>query len=409
VDVAVEGAVLRSDGRVRITVQLIDADTDRHLWAESYERPVDDILRLQHAVAQDVALAIHRTLCPGEQVQLGAGRRVDPDAHEAYLMGRYFWHKRTPEAMARSVEWFRLAVEHDPACAPAYAGLAHAQGAAGFFGYAPAADAFGQMRSLASLALSLDGDLAEGHAALGAVRLFYDWDWRGAEAAFQRALNSNPSDAIAHEWFGWCLFALGRPAKAIAELRRARDLDPVSARAHASLAMALYFARRHADALAQLQRAVELDPFFVDARCGLGLNYEQLSRMEDAIAQFERAMALAGRIPPELASLGHALGLMGRKDEARQLLAELDAQRAVAYVPAVYSAAICAALGERDEAFRRLERAYDERSSWLVFLHVEPWWDSLRDDLRYHDLVRRVGLCNAPPTATLPPKTSFTN
>ena len=409
VDVIVEGAVLRSGERVRITVQLIEAETDRHLWAESYERPVNDILRLQHEVARDVAGAIRGTLDPEEHKQLVMSRRIDPGAHEAYLKGRYFWHKRTPEAMARSVEWFRVAVERDPACAPAYAGLAHAQGAAGFFGYAPPSDAFGQMKTLTSLALSLDGDLAEGHAALGALRLFYEWDWHGAETAFLRALDCNPSDALAHEWYGWCLFTLDQPAKAIGELRRARELDPLSARAYASLAMALYFARCHTEALEQLHRAIELDPFFVDAHCGLGLNCEQLDRRDEAIARFERAIALSGRIPTELASLGHALALAGRRDEARQLLAELDAQRAASYVPSVYSAAICAALGEREEAFRWLDRAHEERSSWLVFLGVEPWWDSLRDDRRFHDLVRRVGLPSAPSRDAPPPESTVIN
>lgn len=400
VDAAVEGSVLRSGGQVRITVQLIAARSDRHLWADSYQRDLHDIPQLQRDVALDVTHAIHVTLLPQEQRRVWAEEgaegprvpRVDPEAHEAYLKGCYFWHKRMPDAVARSVEFFHLAIARDPRHAAAHAGLAHAQGVAGFFGYVPPGDAFSRMRAYAAEALAIDGRLAEAHAALAAVSLFYDWDWTAAERGLLRALQINPSYALAHEWYGWCLLATGRAGDALVELERARQLDPLSPRALTSVAMALYFTRQHQAAVERLQHALELDPGFVDVHCGLGLNQEQLCNWDEALRSFETAIGLAGRSCGELASLGHAYGLAGQPRRARELLSELETRSREEYVSPVYFSAIHAGLGDGPAALEWLDRAYRERSSWLVFVGCEPWWDALRGDARFDDLVRRVGV-----------------
>jgi TolB-like protein/tetratricopeptide (TPR) repeat protein len=399
VDAAVEGSVLRSGSQVRITVQLIAARSDRHLWADSYQRDLHDILQLQRDVALAVTQAIHLTLSPQEPGVWGEEGtrvldvpRVDPEAHEAYLKGCFFWHKRMPDAVARSVEYYHLAIARDPMHAAAHAGLAHAEGVAGFFGYVPPGEAFSRMRAYAAKALAIDGHLSEAHAALAAVSLFYDWEWTAAERGLHRALQINPSYALAHEWYGWCLLATGRTSDALVELERARQLDPLSPRALTSVATGLYFTRQHQAAIERLQLALELDPGFVDVHCGLGLNHEQLCNWDEAIGSFRTAILLAGRSSGELASLGHAYGLAGQPRQARELLSELERRSREQYVSPVYFSAIHAGLADRNAALEWLDRAYCERSSWLVFVGCEPWWDPLRGDPRFDDLVRRVGV-----------------
>jgi TolB-like protein/Tfp pilus assembly protein PilF len=392
VDTAVEGSILRAGTRVRITVQLIEAPNDRHLWARSYERDLQDVLRLQREVARDITGAIHLALTADESHRLGGARSVDPEAHEAYLRGCYFWHKRTPEDVARSVAWFQRAIEQDPMYAPPHAGLAQASGVAGFFGYLPPSQAFAQMKAQAAAALRLDANLADAHACLAAVLLFYEWDWAAAEDRFVAALEQNPSHAVAREWHGWCLFALGRPDEALGETRRAREMDPLSARAHAAMAMSLYFARQHERAVDCLKAAVELDPHFADAHCGLGLNYQQLGLWDRSFVEFEEALALSGRSVEDIASLGFACGAAGRTREAQARLAELSDLTAHRYVPPIYFAAIHAGLGDVPAACDWLERAFADRSSWLVFLRVEPWWDGLRGNTQFEQILERMRL-----------------
>jgi TolB-like protein/Tfp pilus assembly protein PilF len=392
VDTAIEGSVLCAGGRVRITVQLIEAPTDRHLWAHSYEREMRDILRLQQEVARDITAAIHVALTADESQRFGMSRAVDPEAHEAYLKGCHFWHKRTQDDVARSLACFQHAIDRDPLYAPPYAGLAQASGIAGFFGYAPPSQAFGQMKAQATVALRLDPTLAEAHACLAAVDLFYDWNWRAAEDGFLTALDQNASHAVAREWHGWCLFVLGRSEDGLAEIQRAREMDPLSVRAHAAMAMALYFSRQHDRAIDFLKRAVELDPHFADAHCGLGLNYHQLTIWDQSFAAFDKALALSGRGAEDIASLGCAFGAAGRTAEALALLAELETVASQRYVPAVYFAAIHAGLGNTEEACDWLERGLAERSSWLVFLRVDPWWDGLRATPRFRQLLEQMRL-----------------
>jgi TolB-like protein/Flp pilus assembly protein TadD len=392
VDVAAEGSILRAGDRVRITVQLIDARSDTHLWADSYERDLHDILRLQREVARDVAAAIRVALTPTDWQNLDTIRPVTAEAHEAYLKACYFWHKRTADDIARSVEYYHRAIARDSRCARAYAGLALASGVAGFYGYVPPSQAFAQMKADATTALALEPSLAEAHACLAAVFLFHDWDWQAASDRFRRALDENPSHPVAHEWYGWCLLTLGRTEEALAEIRRARELDPLSVRAHVAVSMSLYFARQYERAIEYLDLALELDPRFPDVHCSLGLNCLELARWERALAEFHEAVELSGRSAEQMASLGFAFGRTGRTGDAHAVLADLEARAAQRYVPAVYFAAVHAGLGDTDGACEWLDRAFAERSSWLVFLRVEPWWDGLRTHPRFMQLVERMRL-----------------
>lgn len=392
VDAAVEGSILRAGNRIRITVQFIDARTDCHIWAHSYERDLYDILRLQREIVRDVTAAIHVALTARESKRLVGGRTVDPDAHAAYLKGCHFWHKRTAQGIATSVEFFHRAIEQDAMYALPYAGLAQASGVAGFFGYVPPSDAFAEMKAHATKALALDPDLADAHACLAAVHLFYEWDWPAAEERLLAAVDENPSHPVVREWYGWCLVALGRMDEALGELRRARELDPLSVRAHAALAMGLYFARQHDRAIELLKLAVELDPHFADARCGLGLNYQQLAKWDQSFDEFHEALALSGRSIEDIASLGFAYGVAGRTRQARAILAELEALAAQRYVSAHYIAAVHAGLGNAEPACDWLERAVAQRAGWCVFVRVDPWWDSLRTNPRFGRLVEAIGL-----------------
>jgi TolB-like protein/Tfp pilus assembly protein PilF len=397
VDAAIEGSVVRSGDRVRITVQLVAVRSDEHLWAESYERLTHDLLRLQREVASDVARAVQAALTDHKDTPQPDDVDVRPEAHEAYLRGRYFWHEGTREGVAKAVACFQQALAIDPRHAPAYVGLADASGVGGFFGYLPAHLAFPQMQTHARTALEIDPSLPDAHASLAATRLFYDWDWPGAEAGFRRALELNPNLQTAHEWYGWCLMALGRTTDALTTIARAREIDPLSMRARTASAMALYFARQHDRGIGEAERALELDPRYPPAYCALGLHHQQIGNYEAAIAAFERALALSGRGADDLASIGHAYARSGRRPKARRILQELTHLSIQRHVPAVYVAAVHAGLRDRDEALAWLARACDERSAWLPFLRVEPWWDPVRSDPRFAGLLRRVGLPGANP------------
>jgi tetratricopeptide (TPR) repeat protein len=339
-----------------------------------------------------VTSAIRVALTAEDAQRLGTARAVDPGAYEAYLKGFHFWHRRTVEDITRSIALFQRAIELDPTYAAPHAGLAQAHGVAGFFGYVPPSQAFAQMKAHATTALALDPTSADAQACLAAVHLFYEWNWTAADERFLMALAENPSHAVAREWHGWCLVVLGRIENALAAMRRAREVDPLSVRAHAAMAMSLYFARQHDRAIDCLKMAVELDPRFADAHCGLGLNYQQLGLWDQSFAEFDEALTLSGRSAEDLASLGFAYGAAGRTREAHGMLSELEALAAARYIPPVYFAAIHAGLGHTEEACGWLERGLAERSSWLVFLHVDPWWDGLRASRRFNRLLEQMHL-----------------
>jgi tetratricopeptide (TPR) repeat protein len=248
------------------------------------------------------------------------------------------------------------------------------------------------MKAHATKALTLDPHLADAHACLAAVHLFYEWDWPAAEHRFLAALDENPSHPLAREWYGWCLVALGRVDDALAEIQHARELDPLSVRTTAALGMCLYYARQHERAIEHLKLAVELDPHVADAHCGLGLNYQQLAMWDDSFAEFREAIVLSGRSVEDIASLGFAYGAAGRMQEAGAMLSELEALAARRYVAAVYFAAVHAGLGQTEQACDWLERGVAERSSWLVFLRVDPWWDRLRTNPRFMRLLEQMRL-----------------
>jgi TolB-like protein/Tfp pilus assembly protein PilF len=392
VDGLIEGSVLRVGARVRITTQLIHAATDAHVWANSYERDVNDVLGLQREVARAIAEEIRITLTPHERQRLAPVRPVRPDAYEAYLRGRYYWSKVNEKGLSRALEYLRIAVDIDPDFALAHAALADVYIALGAFGGLRPEEAFSHATAAALKALELDQKLAEAHRALAFVKM-RQWDWSGAEAAFRLALRFKPGSAETHWQYSVYLVAQGRCAEAIQEAERALALDPLSLMINNDLAFALWTTRRYREAIEQYQRTLELESHFVESRRELGLMYAQAGNLDAAIAQLQQAIALA-RDTETLAFFGYTLGLAGQRSAAETILNELDEMSTTRYVCPFASALIHLGLGEHDRAFVSLNRAYEERSLWLIFLKTWPVLDPIRSDPRFQDLLRRVGLAD---------------
>jgi tetratricopeptide (TPR) repeat protein len=395
VDWIVEGAVLQADGRVRITAHLIDCATEKQLWTEAYERDRCDILALQSDVAADIARQIRVTAT----APITALRRVDPEAHDAYLRGRYFWNKRTRDDLKRAIGYFQSAINKDPTYAPAHAGLADTYALLSTIGYdlMPPREAMPLARAAAVRAIEIDDTMAQAHASLGYVKLSYEWDWPGAEEQFQRAIACNPASITAHHWYGHYLFAMGRLEEAARQMRHALELEPLSVPSNVAIGWALYYARKYDEAIAQHRKTLEIAPDLPLVWYELGLAHLNQRRYGEALALAERACELSGGEAAAVTLLGHLYARMGRHADAYRQLERLQEISTRQYVPALYTAFIHTGEANLDEAFAWLERAYEERSHYLIYLAVEPALDDLRPDPRYTDLMRRVGLT--------PPKT----
>jgi TolB-like protein/Flp pilus assembly protein TadD len=387
VDTVVEGTVLRAGDRVRITAQLIDPMKETHLWAESYDRSLRDILDLQAEVARAIAHEIQIKLTPQEQAQLAQARPVDPEAYEAYLKGRYHWIKRSREGHVRACQYFQQAITKDPASAPPYAGLADAVAIIALWGLLPPEEGCGKARGLALKAIDLDHSLAEAHTSLAWARFHYDYDFITAEKEFERAIELNPRYAVAHHWFGMCLAVMGRYEESYTELKRAVRLDPYSSYIHFGLAFVHWCGRRHEQAIRCCERALELDANSAQVLGWLGLSNVAMMAFGPAIAALQKAAEISQRAPAPLALLGEAYAASGASHEARKILQELTSRP---HVTAYFVSRIYAALGDTNETFKWLETSYREHGEWMVLLMVDPRFDSLRDDARFQDLMRRM-------------------
>jgi serine/threonine-protein kinase len=390
VDAIVEGTVVRAGDRVRISAQLIEAATDRHLWGQSYERDFGDVLALQREVARAIAEEIRIRLLPNESSRLATARAVDPVAFDAYLRGRHLWNRRHPEAVRRSIEWFDQAIESDPTYALAWAGLADSYNILGDQHAISPAEAGPRAKAAARRALELDPASAEAHTSLAYQLCFHDWDWTAAERAFVRSLELQPSYATGHQWYAEFLVMVERGDEAIAEARRARELDPLSTVIAVTHADVLYFCRRFEEAATVLRTALQVDPSFVHGHTDLGRTCSQLGLHDEAIAAYRTAARLREMDPDTMPGLGHAYAMAGRVEDARRVLARLDELRRTGFVSAHGSAVIHVALGETDRAFEWLERAIEERDSGLVWLRVNPRLDAVRDDPRFLALMARI-------------------
>jgi TolB-like protein/DNA-binding winged helix-turn-helix (wHTH) protein/Flp pilus assembly protein TadD len=392
VDAVVEGTVQRSGDRVRISAQLIEASSDKHLWSQSYEGELKDTLALQSQVAQAIADQIRINLNSQEQAALKNVRVVDPQAYESYLKGRYFWNKRTADGLRAALAYFNQAIDEDPRYAQAYSGLSDTYALLGDWQYAVMTpkEAMPKAKAAAMKAIELDSSLGEAHNSLAFCLDGFDWDLKGGEREFLRALELNPGYATAHHWYAWHLSLMGRYPEAIAEMKKAQNLDPLSLIIQADLAELLVIAHEYDESIQQSQKAIEMDPNFAMAHNQLGQGYLEKHMNEPAVAQLRAAVQLSADSPTCVANLARAYAASGNKSEATDLLGELKKRSNANYSHGSEIATVYAALGDKDQAMIWLPKAYEERFNPGVLLR--PGFDPLRTDPRFQDIVRRVGL-----------------
>jgi len=390
VDAVVEGSVSRSGNRVRVTAQLVDAHADRHLWAEEYDRDLREILSLQSELARDIAEKVRANISSEEQLFMARAGTVEPAAYESYLRGRSFWNQRTPAGLKQSIIHFQHAIELDPRYAEAYSGLADAYTALGYTSYWAPKDSFPKAREFANKALQIDPSLAEARASLAYVKLYYDWDWRGAEEEFKRAIAVNPNYATAHHWYSVLLTARGRHDEALSEIGRAHELDPLSVPINSDIGFELYYARRYEEAISHLRSVLQTSPKFPLAHLWLGRAYEQKGMYPEAITEFEQAGTALKDWPVIIAAAGHAYGRWGHKSDATAALRQMNELTREEYVTPYGIALIFAGMNDKEHAIQWLQNAYEDRSHWLVWLNLDPRFDNVRTDPRFQELLQRM-------------------
>ena len=390
VDAVLEGTVQRAESGVKISVSLVDTRSDRNLWGESFQGSLTNVLTLQSQVAQAIAAKIQVQLTPQESASFAKNRTVNPQAYEAYLRGRYFWNKRTPGEFRKAIGEFKKAIDLDPNYPLAWAGLADGYSMLSDYDEQPPRTAIPQVRATAKKALELDNSLGEPRATLANIEWAFDWNASAAETDFQHALALSPNYASAHQWYGMYLCNRGRFDEGIAELERAQALDPLSLVIEVNVGRCRYYGRRYDQAVELLKLLEQREPDYWIVHAILGQTYLAMGRLDNAIRKLERARALSPDSPRNLGVLGDAYGRAGRRGEALALARELTALSRKRYIPSIYGAMIYMGLGESAQAMAFLEKAYADRSSWMVLLNTEPEFDSLRSDPRFRDLLHRI-------------------
>lgn len=380
VDAVVEGSVQRSGDRVAITAQVIYAPTDRHLWAQSYEHDLRDVLSMQREVADRIAYEVQAKMLARESRPIP--RKVNPEAYENYVFGRYAWQTRSRESLLRAVSYFQKAIDKDPDFALAYSGKAEAYISLGLLALMPPHECFQKAREAATQALALDESLAEAHNALAAV-LMSEYSWQDSEREYKRAIELNPNYATAHHWYGFLLESLGRQSDNLAQRQLAHQLDPLNLAASGAVGNAYFYLGEYDQAIAEYQRALELNPDFSMTRACLGEAYLAKKMYPEAIAEFTKA--------GDVSSLGYAYAVSGSRPKAREILARLNLESKSRYVSPQEHALVLVGLGENEKAITWLERAERENVS-LHHLNVDHEFSSLHSNPRFQHLLQRIGL-----------------
>jgi len=387
-----EGSVQKPSDQVRVNVQLIHAANDTHLWAEIYDRKLTDVFAVESEIAKAIAEKLKAKLTGTAEHVLASRPTENPEAHQLYLKGRYFWNKRTTEDLKKAIDYFGQAIEKDPAYALAYSGLADAHAVLPYYAATPPKDDAQKALAAARKAVEFDESLAEAHTSL-ANALVLNLQFSAAMPEFQRAIELNPNYATAHDWYGELLQNEGRFNEAVAELRRAQELDPLSLVINSVLGSILTVANRNDEAIEQLRKTIEMDPTFDLTHSFLGQAYENKGQLVKAVAEYEKATQLAPD-PAVLASLARAYALAGRKEEARKILANLTSESHRRYIPAYSLAVVHLSLGEKEEALRCLEKSYDDGAPFDtgVFgsIKIDRRLDPLRGEARFEALARKV-------------------
>jgi len=394
VDAIVEGSVIREGDQVRVHAQLIRGASDEHIWAGEYQRQCRSLLTVQDEVARNIAERIEISLTPQDRLARASARPVEPEAYEDYLKGRYFFNERTQDALNKSIGFFEQATAQDPNYAAGYSGLADAYAMLGFRGGFPSKDALSRAKAAALKAIELDDTLAEPHASLAFIAETHEWDWATAEREYKRAVTLNPNDAQSHHLYAGYLVYVGRFDEGIAEEMRARDLDPLSLPINNALAGRLLAAGRNDEALAQVQKTLELDSHFPPAHQTLGWVYLNRGKHDESIREFQTALQLSASDNVDLVTdLGFGYAAGGKLDQAGKILARLKALHSQGLAPSASVGIVYGAMGEMNEAFAWLAKAYEERDPELTYIKVPGRrFQPLRHDPRYLDLARRVGV-----------------
>jgi serine/threonine protein kinase/Tfp pilus assembly protein PilF len=387
------GRVVQRGENLTIKTELVDLVNQSQLWGEHYNRKFTDILAIQAEISQEISDKLRLKLTGLEKAKLARQRTADTEAYHAYMKGRYYWNKRMERGgFTKAIQYFNQALEKDPSYALAYTGLSDSYSLADYYGHLPTKEAMPKAKAAAAKAVAIDDTLAEAHTSLGFVKLNFDWDWLGAEKEFKRAIDLDPRYPLSHEWYSLCLLAEKRIAEGLTEMKRAVTLDPLSVMFNAVLGFVFYLSRQYDEAIQQFERAFELDPTFIFGHHWLGLAYEQKGMHKEAIGELRKVVDLLPSYTWPLATLGYVYGASGEKQEAQLVIQKLKEASQRRYVCSYDIALVYTGLGEKGLALEYLEKARDERFMLLVFLQVDPLFDSLRSDSHFQDLVRRIGL-----------------
>ncbi len=387
------GKVRQMQDALNVQVDLVDAVTGTQIWGAGYDRKIADLVAVKQAIAQEVAAKLTLKLSSEEQRQLVKRDSTNAKAYQFYLRGRYFWNKRTSDGIKQAIEHFQQSIERDPNFALGYVGLADSYTGLTFYNFAAPHEAMPKAKESAIKALTLDDTLAEAHATLAHILTNYDWNWSAAEKEFKRSIELKPDYATAHQWYAiHYLTAMGRLEEAVQEMKRALELEPASLVMNTFMGATLYYAGRYDEAIDQCRRTIEMDPNFAAAHWHLGLAYEQKQLLNAATDEFKKAISLSGGSPLMKAALGRAYAESQNNHQANEMLNELDELAKRQYASAYEIATIYVALGNNEQAFQLLAKAYAEHSFHLVNLNVSPQFKSVRSDPRFQDLVQRVGL-----------------
>ena len=387
------GKVRQMRDALNVQVDLVDAVTGAQIWGAGYDRKIADLVAVKQAIAQEVTAKLKLKLSSEEERRLVRRDSVNADAYQFYLRGRYFWNKRTSDGIKQAIEHFQQSIERDPNFALGYVGLADSYTGLTFYNFAAPHEAMPKAKESAIRALALDNTLAEAHASLAHILMNYDWNWSAAEKEFKRTIELKPDYATAHQWYAiHYLTPTGRLKEAVQEMKKALELEPASLVMNTFLGATLYYAGRYDEAIDQCRRTIDMDPNFAVAHWHLGLAYEQKQVPDAAAEEFKKAISLSGGSPLMRAALGRAYAESQKKHEANQMLNELNEFAKRQYVSAYEIATIHVALGNNEQAFQSLAKAYAEHSFHLVNLNVSPEFKSVRADPMFQDLVQRLGL-----------------
>lgn len=390
VEYVLEGSVLRQEGRTHVRAELVRVSDQSHVWAGSYDRSTRDIYALENQVTRVIASEIRIGLGSGTEEALEAEPTLNSEAHDAYLQGRYYWDRRSPDGLKKSVAYFERAIAADPHFALAYAGLADTYSVMSGYGVMSPDQSYPKARAAALKALQLDSTLGEAHAALATILSDHDHNWAGAEREFRRALDLNPGYAITHQWRSENLSWMGRHQEALDEIERARQLDPLSPSINASSGSALYMARKFDQSIEVLRKTVEMYPDFAYAHSRLGYSYLAVGKIADGKTEFETALRLSNRNPNYLTGIGRSLGLGGKRDDARQVAGQMVAASRARNVSPFAVALVYTSTGDKERALDFLEKAFREQDDNINALNVEPALDPLRNESRFQTLTQRL-------------------